>query len=174
MMKPILKWLFISVLLYLIMPFSSAYNSDDLKTFYTDSPDTWTSLFIVPEWKDLILNRVNSSDINETIQLRNSTWSILATISGKTEYLGWELVIKDDLQIISTPWTNVDIMLFGYLVSEDEDITNYIQGNSNAWNKHIFNKSDIEFIYRWEFVLFFFLTAIKFMSVIIWRPLNIF
>lgn len=173
-MKLILKSFFLFLALFIVTPFSNAYNSDGLKTFYVESPDTWTSVYTVPEGKDLIITQINSDDINEEIELRNATGAILASVKWKTEYLQWYLVITDELQIQSTPWTNVDIMLFWFEVSEDEDVTNYIEWNTTAWNKHIFDKEDIEFIYRREFILFFILTAIKFMSIIIWRPINIF
>ena len=63
------------------------------------------------------------------------------------------------------------ILLNWYLVNEDEDIQYYIQWDSNAWNKHIFNKEDIDFIYFREFIFFIFLMIIKFFEFIIWRKL---
>lgn len=159
------------ILMFLYWNNVNAYTSSELITLYSNSPDTWTSLYEVPEWYDFIINRINSDDLNEIISLRNLTNETLAVISWKNEYLWWHLVIKDELQIISTPWTNVNIMIFWFLVNEDEDIENYIEGNSNAWSKNIFTKEDIDFIYFREFIFFIFLLLIKFFEILIWRKM---
>lgn len=172
MKKTILKIVWFILLFLIWFNNSYSYTSDELITLYTDSPSVWTSLYIVPEWKDLILNRINSSDSLEEISLRDwSTGSARVVISKQQEYTWGELVIKDEVQIIASPWSNVDIIIFWYLVSEDESIENYIEWNSSAWNKHIFDKEDIDFIYFREFIFFIFIMVIKFFEFIIWRKL---
>lgn len=171
MKKTFLKITWFIILFFTWLCSSFAFTSNELITLYSDSPDTWESLYIVPDWYDLVVNRMKSSDLNEEISLRNSTGATLAVVSWKEEYLWWELVIKDDLQIISTPATNVDILIFWFLVHEDEDIQYYLQWNSNAWNKNIFTKEDIDFIYFREFILFIFVMVMRFFEFIIWRRL---
>ena len=146
---------------------ANAYTSEDLITLHIDSPDTWTSLYIVPDWKDLILNRILSSDINEEIEIRNGTWAILAHVFRKEEYVWWELVIKDEVQIQSIPWTSVHIMLFWFLVDEDEDIEHYINWTSNTFNKNIFTKDDLDFIYFREFIFFTLLSVFTFFEKVV-------
>ena len=177
MMRYILK-LFIGLLIALIItPFSSAYNSDELITLYIDDPHTWTSIYTVPEGKDLVLNRILASADNTEFSLRNATGATLWKVTGKTEYEGWELVIKDELQVLESnqnPSTWHYFMVFWFLVSEDEDIAPYLDGGVTAWNKHIFDKEDIDFIYFREFIIFSFAILFKFFSIIANRNLNLF
>jgi hypothetical protein len=164
------KILILLSLLFFVFNNVNAYTSEELITLYINDPDVWTSVYIVPEWKDLILNRITSSSDTKTLDLRNWTGPILARVTWKTEYLGGNLTIKDDLQVEHNPdaWEEY-YMIFWFLVSEDEDIENYINWNEAGINKNVFTKEDLEFIYFREFVFFTIIWIFKFFEVTVLR-----
>lgn len=148
-----------------------AYNSNEAINIYIEWNNDWTNFYNVPEWKDLIINRIYSNDVNSYISVRNLNWTTLYSRIWKEEYTGGFISISDELEVMTENANGARIDIFGYLVSEDEDIQYYLQWDSDAWNKHIFDKEDIDFIYFREFILFIFLMVIKFFEFIIWRKL---
>lgn len=176
MMKNILKIIFAFILVYLFIPFSSAYNSSEIKTFYISWYTGWNSIFTVPEGKDLYVEKVYINDVWNTdyLELRNSTWSTMIHITSDLTILDdIDLIITDDLQINMLDSTDIYTIVW-FLVSEDENMSYYINWNNSAWSQHIFDKDDIDFIYFREFIIFFFLVIFRFISIIINRPFNIF
>lgn len=156
---------------------TNAYNSDELITLYVEDPFTWTEVYTVPEWKDLVLNRITASKDTLTLSMRNNTWSVLAKVTWKTEYLWWELIIKDTLQVEQDPdqaWNY--FMIFGILVNEWADITWTSTTFDWAWwwwNKNIFSKEDIDLIYWYEFIFFVIVWLVKFIEHLLRRKLDI-
>jgi hypothetical protein len=177
-MKYILKTLLILALFIWITPFSNAYNSEDYFNIYYNWNILWEKIYDVPEWYDLIINFLYTDNkLNSELYIADNYTLLDPNIIA---WWGFEeaknevfLVIKDSLWLIDSSDSN-NYTITGFLVSEDEAIQNYIEWNSTAWTKHIFDKEDIQFIYRREFIIFFILTAIRFISIIIGRPLNIF
>lgn len=174
MMMNILKIIFVFILAFILTPFSSAYKAEDYKSFYIDAQNTnWETIFIIPEWKDFILNYIYADEVGGNyVEFRDNVtnlglWDI---VDHKNELY---IVFQDDIQIKNN-WPNNRYTITWFLVWEDEDIQWYIEQNNTAWNKHIFNKEDIDFIYFREFIIMFFLVVIRFFSIIIWRNLNIF
>lgn len=153
-----------------------AFDTDSLITLYVDSPVTWTSLYVVPDWYDLILNRIISSDINEEISLRDwSSWDPRVVISAKTEYVWWELVIKDEVQIISDPATAVDILVFWYLVLEGSDIQYYINwGIEEGINKPVLSKYFLTNYYIFKLSVSLILLIIVFLFRLMSTPNTVF
>jgi len=172
-MKSILKTFLVWVLIYILTPFSSAYKSEDMISINFEHTANWSNVYNVPAGKDLIINKFYANDLNSELYIRDNWWDILAYWEFNTDIYQVNIVIKDILEVKTWRFDD-NFNIFWYLVNEDESIENYIEWNSNAWNKHIFNKTDIEFIYRWEFVIFFIFTAIKFFSIIVGRKINIF
>jgi len=175
-MKNVLKLLAGFFIALILTPFSSAYNSDEIINIYVTGKTSWTEMYVVPEGKDLYLEKVfiNDDHLNDYLQIRNDLWPILMNIAGGTNSLDdLDLIIKDNLQVLQNDASD-NYTFVWFLVSEDESMTKHIQGTANAWNKHIFDKVDIDFIYFREFIVFSFMIILKFFSIIIGRKSNIF
>lgn len=174
MMRTILKIIFIFVMAFLITPFTSAYKAEDYKSFYYEGTNSDTLLYTIPEGKDFILNYIYADNAD--------TWNYLDfKDDGVQIWLGDIVDHKNDINIVfrhsiyikdKLSWNHYTIT--GFLVSEDEDIQWYIEKNNTAWNKHIFNKEDIDFIYFREFIIMFFLVVLRFLSIITGRKVDIF
>ena len=176
MMRNILKIIFAFILVYLFIPFSSAYDSSEIKNIYITWYTGWNSVFTVPEWKDLYLEKIYIYDIWQVhnLQIRNSTDDPLLYITSESKELNdLDIIITDDLQINQSDSDDIYTIVW-FLVSEDENMSYYINWNNTAWSQHIFNKDDIDFIYFREFIIFSFLIIFRFISIIINRPFNIF
>ncbi len=170
----ILKIIFVFVLAFILTPFSSAYKAEDYKSFYVDSQNNnYDLLYTIPEGYDFILNYIYA----------DHTWSNYIDFKDWGVEIGlWDikehkneifLAFKEDIEIRNN-WNSNHYTITGFLVWEDEDIQGYIEKNSTAWNKHIFNKEDIDFIYFREFILMFFLVVLRFLSIISNRKIDIF
>lgn len=168
MKKTFLNFLLLFIWLF-IYNNSYAYVSSETIQINFNTSSTWTELYQVPIWKDLIIYKI-AVENNGNLQLRDN-WTI---IKEDFDYDQWvyntEFIFLDSLEVRWTGFPRT-FTIFWYLVSEDEDIQNYIQWDSNAWNKHIFDKADIDFIYFREFIFFIFLMVIKFFEFLIWRKL---
>lgn len=172
------KFFLVIICLFLSFIQTNAYNSEELITLYVEEPTTWTDIYTVPEGKDLVLNRIMSSKDTLELSLRNWTGGILAKVTWKTEYLGWELVITDNLQVLQVPDTWGEyFMLFGILVNEWADIsgtsTTFNNWGGGFWNKNIFSKDDIDKIYWYEFIFFVIVWVVRFLEHILRRKLDI-
>jgi len=176
MRKIFLRILTISLLTFILTPFSSAYNSDDVINIFIDDMNTWTTVYTVPEGKDLYLEKVYIYDEHRSdyLQIRDNGGDVLIQIDGSlTEHDDLDIIIKDSLEVIESD-KNDQFNLIWFLISEDETLDFHIQWTSNGWNKHIFDKEDIDFIYFREFIIFSFAIVFKFFSIITNRNLNIF
>ena len=165
----ILKKLFIITLFLLcVIPGVNAYTSNEAITLFIESPDVWTSLYTVPDGKDLVINRIYINSTNEVISLRNSNWATLYSRTWKEEYTGGFIVIYDDLQVLSDPAINSKINLFWYLVNEEDDVEGFIEWNSNAWSKNIFTKDFIKELYLYESIIMLFIILFTFFLRLLW------
>lgn len=169
MKKTFLNFLILFIWLF-IYNNTNAYTSSDHIEINFKTSSSWTEIYSIPPWKDLIIYKISVQDNWSNLRLRDN--------GGKKkenqDYDSWnhkvEFVFKDNVEVRWGNFSDV-FTIFWYLVSEDEDIQNYIQWDSNAWNKHIFDKEDIDFIYFREFIFFIFLMCVKFFEFIIWRRL---
>lgn len=173
-MKNILKVISFFLLVFIWTPFSSAYKAEDYKSFYLDAQNNnWETLLVIPDGKDFIMNYIYADTVGSNyLNFRDDTtekglWDIK---DHKNEIF---LAFQDTVEVRNN-WNQNKYTITGFFVSEDEDIQGYIEGNNTAWNKHIFDKADIDFIYFREFIIMFFLVMFKFFSIIIWRNVSIF
>lgn len=172
-MRIILRVVFLFFLAFILTPFSSAYKASEHIEINFNTETTWTNIYTIPEGKDLVVYKIFWRQANANLKFRDNWWNIKA--DGDFDEAIYEIVLtfENNVEVKGIPDAK-DFAIFWYLVSEDEDIENYLQWNSTAWNKHIFDKEDIDYIYFREFIIIFFLVIIKFFSKIIWRKINIF
>ena len=183
-MRNILKTIYIFLMALFLMPFSSyaILSSENInKTIEFDNIGSET--YTIPEWKDFFIRDITVTHFERNPSITEAPikfydWNTfvydwLYTL-GKETIKDINLIFKDSLIIESTENHLINVSYNGFLINEDEEIISYLQNNSNAWNKHIFNKEDIDLIYFREFIIFFFLAFFKFISIIIWRRFNIF
>ncbi len=175
-MRYILKIIFAFIVVFIFTPFSSAYNSSEIKSFYINWYTGWNSIYTVPEWKDFYLEKIYISDVwqLDNLQIRNGDTDILLYVTSELNTIDdLNIIITDELQINQSDSTDIYTIIW-HLVSEDENMSYFINWNNTAWSQHVFDKKDIDFIYFREFIIFFFLVIFRFISIIINRPFNIF
>jgi hypothetical protein len=105
MRKIFLRILTISLLTFILTPFSSAYNSDDVINIFIDDMNTWTTVYTVPEGKDLYLEKVYIYDEHRSdyLQIRDNGGDVLIQIDGSlTEHDDLDIIIKDSLEVIES------------------------------------------------------------------------
>jgi len=169
MKKTFLNFLILFIWLFIYNNTNAYTSSDHIEIKFKTSSD-WTEIYSVPAWKDLIIYKIQSKNNSSNLKLRDNWGDIKEDFNYDKWISEVEFTFLDNLEV--RWWNYSDVFtVFWYLVSEDEDIQYYIQWDSNAWNKHIFNKEDIDFIYFREFIFFIFLMVIKFFEFIIWRKL---
>ena len=166
----ILKKLFVILLLLVITAWKSlAYTSDELIVLHVVDPVTRTSVYIVPEWKDLLIHDIYINDINENIYIRNSTETTdLLHLLLRTDNPDINLIVKDDLQILADPWTNVHITIRATLVTEWQDIRYITDHLEDGINKPIFDDYSIQEIFLYEWIIMLFIVLFTFFARLLW------
>jgi len=175
-MRILLKLLIWLLIAFFLAPFSSAFNSSWIINIFINEPEVWTEVYIVPEGKDLYIEKIYIYDDHkdDNLQLRDGVWDTMILIDWwLIELDDLDIIIKDSLQVLQSDSAD-RFNIIWFLVSEDETMNYYIEGSNNSWNKHIFDKKDIDFIYFREFLIFSFMIVIKFFSLLLWRRTNIF
>lgn len=174
MMMNILKIIFVFFIAIYFSPFSYWYKVEDYKSFYVDSRNNqWNTLYTIPEWKDFILNYIYADNTGSNYLEFADNWVNLGLWDIKEHKNEIFIGFQDTIELRNN-WNNNKYTITWFLVSEDEDIQGYIEKNNSAWNKHIFDKKDIDFIYFREFIIFFFLVVFKFFAIITNNKINIF
>lgn len=171
MMNILKKILFIFIYVLLIWKVT-AYNSNEIYNTTITWLINWTDIYIVPDWKDLIINKIQVNNVSYlwSMSIRDNGGNTLINTNNNIDTF---INIKNKLEINQTTPSEI-YNISGFLVSEDESVENYQQQNATGWTKNIFTKKDIDFIYFREFILFYFLSIIKFFSIIIGRKISIF
>lgn len=173
-MKKIILIITIILYIFLWINKSIAYNSEDIINISVTNITSWQNVYTVPDWKDLIIKKIYLDDFHVThyLDIRDNWWNTLLRLKWNEVLLHDNLFVKisDNLELSSND-NNDTYNIFWFLVSEDESVENYIEWNSNAFNKNIFTKKDIDFIYFREFIFFIFVMIFKFFEFIIWRKM---
>ena len=161
MIKNKTKIIFTILFIVLWLNNTFAYTASDHKEINFNVTSSWTNVYTVPQWKDLIIYRLYSEESNAHLQISNDWINIDSSwYFTKNDIYDINITITDNLYVQDwSSWGNFTI--FWYLVDEDEDIQYYINWNPSAWDKHIFNKEDIDYIYTIEMAFF--------VIVMIWR-----
>lgn len=173
MMKHILKIISFFLLAFIFTPFSSAYKASEHIEINFKTTETWNSIYTIPDWKDLVIYKFYSKNNNANLKFRDNGGDIKVDWDFLYNIYDLNITFEDNIEVKWVP-KEKDFSIFWYLVDENEDIEYLLQWNADAWNKHIFNKEDIDFIYFREFIIMFFAVVFKFFSVVTNRKVDIF
>lgn len=164
MKKRILAFIFVFSLL---LNNTYALESQDLFNIYYQWNVNRQDIYIVPPWKDLIINFLYcDTTTNAQLFLRDNGFDIAWAwfVDNKNEV---KLLVKDLLQLKDSSSAN-NYVITWFLVNEGDDITGLITWNDPWINKQIFDEATILEIYQYEGIIMIAILFYTFFMRILW------